>query len=146
MRAPTDNEIMLAEQRLCDARRDASAAATRARTTIRDAMVKPGTLLGVAGAAGLIGYLFFKHPKHDPEQRRWWSAPDGQRSSTSDADTAGTASNSLVSGVVAFIMRIAMKQASGIGMGLFKQAIGHRARKPMEQGVPLPVRPNVTLH
>jgi hypothetical protein len=118
MHAPSDSEILLAEQRFSESRRQVKHSASRARVAFRDTLAKPGTLLGVAGAAGILGYLVFKRPA--PEPRNVSHAP-----STSTAPAA--ASTSLLGILIAFAMRYAAKELPGIGVGLLQKAMRHDA-------------------
>lgn len=141
MKAPTDNEIMLAEQRISDAKRDFSLARARANEAFQDTLVKPGTLLGVAGVSAALGYFLFKTPQPAPR------TPGEAPSTTSTAATAAVASTSMAGLVMAFVMRYAMQQLPGIGMGIVRQAMRHRGADGRGQaGSRAPVRPNVTVH
>jgi hypothetical protein len=119
MHAPTDNEILLAEQRLNESRRQMVAATSRSKAALRDALVKPGTLLGVAGASALAGYLLFRPPR--VQRVNVSTGP----SSTTTAATAAAASTSMAGIVMAFVMRYAMRQFSGTGMHMLKQVLRH---------------------
>jgi len=110
--APSSHEILLAEQRLMQARREVAADAVRLQTAVRATLAKPSTLLGVAGAAGVAGYLIFRRPR-------------AVRAAPSDAATGAVASTSVAGIVVAFAMRYAMQRLPGIGLQLIERAM-HR--------------------
>jgi hypothetical protein len=143
MRAPTDDEIMQAEKQVTEARREFSAARSRANVAFHDALVKPGTLLGVAGASALLGYYVFKQPASQPRRRGKPSSSEAP-STTATAATAAVASTSMAGIVMAFVMRYVMQQLPGIGMGIVRQAIRHRGGAGTTgTGA---VRPDVTMH
>ena len=138
LRAPSDEEIKLAEGRVTDARHELAASRVRARATLRDALVKPGTLLGVALAAGAAGYLLFRRPGQVEVARNWlsrrpalsarWEAvrahlPSfGGPSTTTTAATAAGAT-SLAGIIIAFATRYAMQRLPGIGLRFVEDAI-----------------------
>jgi hypothetical protein len=127
MNAPTDNEIMLAEQRLSDARRALKEGASRTNTALRSALVEPRTLIGVAGVSGLVGYLIFRTRTVRYEYRA------GAPSTAATAATAAAASTSLVGIVMAFAMRYAMQHVSGLGLRYFNQAMNRKQQRQQPQ-------------
>lgn len=140
MRKPTDNEILLAEQRLVQARREAVASADRLKTAFRNALASPRTLLGVAGVAGLLGYLVFK-----PAAPRRREAPAPSTAAT--AATAAAASTSMAGIVMAFTMRYAMQRLPGIGFRLVEEAFRRSDSGRSRQGMPPLQRPAAaTVH
>jgi hypothetical protein len=151
MKAPTDNEILLAEQRLDQARQEVVASAARLQSEFRATLAKPSTLIGVAVAAGLLGYYLFK-PSRRPRRpaRR-------VRARRAEDRTTDETSKSLASIVVAFAMRYAMQRLPAVGMQLLDKTFHKDKDKEKEkvrkeaaavQAEPLtPTRPAaVTLH
>jgi hypothetical protein len=116
MHAPSSHEILLAEQRLMQVRRGLARDGVRLKTAVHAALSRPSTLLGVAGAAGLAGYLMFRPPHVRVEH-----------TTTSGAATAAVASTSMAGIIVAFAMRYAMQRLPGIGVQLVERAM-RRAR------------------
>ena len=110
--APSSHEILLAEQRLMKARREVAADAVRLQTAVRATLAKPSTLLGVAVAAGVAGYLIFRRPR-------------AVRAAPLDAATGAVASTSMAGILIAFAMRYAMQRLPGIGLQLIERAM-HR--------------------
>lgn len=123
IRGPSHHEILLAEQRLMQARRETAADAVRLQTAVRATLARPSTLLGVAGAAGVAGYLTFRRSRVRVEH----TAPSG-------AATTEVASTSLAGIIVAFAMRYAMQRLPGIGLQLIERAMrrGGSAAGPID--------------
>lgn len=149
LKPPSDEEIRAAELRLQQAERDLSEGRKRARAALLDFAVHPVTLLGIAVAAGVAGYLLFKPPPVVPEDWRsrltkWTKGLVPPRAPTK-AETAATtaATTTGVMGIiVALAMKYATKQLPGIGFKLFNQAM----RKRGAYGTPVPARAVTTLH
>jgi hypothetical protein len=143
MHAPSRHEILLAEQRLIQSRRELAAGKARLRTAFRATLAKPGTLLGAAGAGAIAGYLLFRRPAAQAEvedARNWlsrwpalserWQAlrahlPNVSVGGPSTTTTAATAAGatSLAGIILAFATRYAMQRLPGIGLRLVEDAI-----------------------
>ena len=136
--APSDEEIKLAEGRITDARHELVASRARARAALRDGLVKPWFLLGVALAAGAAGYLLFRRPAQAEVARNWlsrWPAlsarweelrahlPSFGGPSTAATATTAAGATSLAGLVVAFAMRYAMQRLPKIGLRLVEDAL-----------------------
>jgi hypothetical protein len=154
--APSDEDIRRAEGRLTDARRELAASRVRARATVRAALVKPRTLLGVALAAGAAGYFLFRRPAQAEVAKNWlshwpalsarWEAMRAHLPSVGGPSTAATATTaagatSLVGIVLAFAARYAMQQLPRIGFQIVEQAL----RKQRTAAMPS-YRPGTALH
>lgn len=155
--APSDEDIRRAEGRLTDARRELAASRVRARVTVRAALVKPGTLLGVAVAAGAAGYFLFRRPAQAEVATNWlsrWPALSAQweamrphlpsvggpsTAATATTATTATGANSLVGIVLAFAARYAMQQLPRIGLQFVEQSLRKQraATRPYPSGTPL---------
>jgi hypothetical protein len=138
IRAPTNHEILLAEQNLMRSRRELAAGRQRLGTAFRNALAKPSTLLGVGLAAGAAGYFLFRRPPVAgavSRLDRWPALRDklselrahlpsfGGPSSTATAATAAAASTSVMGIVLAFAMRYAMQRLPAIGFRWVEQAV-----------------------
>ena len=147
IRAPTNHEILLAEQNLMRSRRELAAGRLRLRTAFRNTLAKPSTLLGIAVAAGAAGYFLFRRPPVAAAAVNWldrWPALSekwaelrahlpsfGGPSSTTTAATAAAASTSVMGIALAFAMRYAAQRLPAIGLRMVEQAVrkGVAARK-----------------
>jgi len=138
IRAPTNHEILLAEQNLMRSRRDLSAARLRLKTAFRDTLAKPSTLLGVVLAAGAAGYFLFRRPPVAAAVNwldRWPALSEkwaelrahlpsfGGPSSATTAATAAAGSTSVMGIALAFAMRYAAQRLPAIGFRLVEQAV-----------------------
>ena len=138
MHAPTHHEILLAEQRLIQSRRELAAGTVRLRTAFRATLAKPTTLLAAAGAGAIAGYLLFKRPAQVEVARTWlsrwpalserWEAMrahlpsvGGPSTTTTAATAAGT--TSLAGLIFAFATRYAMQRLPRIGLHMVEDAI-----------------------
>ena len=136
MRGPTDAEIKSAEERLMRARREVLARSLRVKIAGRAALVKPVTLLGVAGAAGIAGYLMFRRPVAVEVPR--WSFR--RQPTTASTATTAAASTSIAGLVVAFAMRYAMQRLPGIGIKLVEDTLRKRGMWPLHRAGEAPPR------
>ena len=139
IRAPTNHEILLAEQDLMRSRRELAAGRVRLKTAFRNTLAKPSTLLGVGLAAGAAGYFLFRRPPAAAVAANWldrWPALSekwtelrahlptfGGPSSTTTAATAAAASTSVMGIALAFAMRYAAQRLPAIGFRLVEQAV-----------------------
>ena len=149
LQRPTDEEIRTAELRLQQAERDLSEGSKRAKSAALDVAVHPVTLLAIAVAAGVAGYMLFKRPPVVPEDWRsrltkWTKGLVPPRAPT-QAETAATTA-ATTTGVMGIIVALAMKYATrqlpGIGFKLLNQAM----RKRGAFGTRVPARSGTTLH
>ncbi len=144
MRGPTDAEIKSAEERLMRARREVLARSLRVQIAGRAAMVKPVTLLAVAGVAGVAGYLMFQRPPvREVEVPRWSFR---RQPTTASTATTAVATTSIAALVVSFALRYAMQRLPGIGMRLIEDTLRKRGRPLHRDGAATPRYGSASLH
>lgn len=137
MKRPTDEEVRAAVLRLERAEQDFAAGQIRTKAAFLDFVVHPGTLLGVAVAAGAAGYLLFRPQRKAPVKVQW---PWQPKVSPEVKQTAGA---SLLSLVIALGMRYAMRHLPGIGYRVLGQALRKRGAFAPRVST---AGPSVTLH
>ena len=146
IRAPTNHEILLAEQNLMRSRRELIAGGQRLKTAFRNTLAKPSTLLGIGFAAGAAGYFLFRRPPvavavswldRWPALRDKWlelraHLPSIGGPSTAATETTAAGATSLAGIILAFATRYAMQRLPGIGLRMVEDAI----RKPRTATTP----------
>lgn len=120
MKRPTDEEIRAAELRVEQAERDFATGKVRTQAAMLDFIVHPLTLLGVVVAAAGAGYLLFKPQPKAPVKVQW---PWQQKVSP---EVKQTTAASIVSLLLAFGMRYAMRNLPSIGYRVLGQALRNR--------------------